>query len=407
MAQDKRPIQLRTIHRVVTVFVVAFTLYLGLTGSLIQLIDLRSLVTQASAFDPNVRAMRESFDGPGAFQVIATADHVAPALPPGADLDAMLATTVKAARAEIGDAPLRFVELRMADGKPVGQVRTAKPVLRFDAVTGQAMGLAPPGLDEDRPPPSQRNSLKGLHRMTVFGNAALWINVAVAAALAVMIVTGAIMYVKLVRGRAKLERKGLFWVAGGWWKTLHRAISVIAAAFLVAVTLSGSWLAVESLIFGYRMTAAAAQPRRAPPEALSPLKEADLPAMLRATLAAYGKAMPDAAPRVVQLRIYNGMPQGGVVSGGAVARQWVFDTRTGKLVHSDELSFYPKGFPFGWQAHQMAKSVHRGDVIGMPGRVMDLIAGLSMLYLSASGIVMYGDLWNRRRRAGRKGLFWA
>jgi hypothetical protein len=32
----------------------------------------------------------------------------------------------------------------------------------------------------------------------------------------------------------------------------------------------------------------------------------------------------------------------------------------------------------GWQAHQIAKQVHRGDYIGLSGRWMDLAAGLSL-----------------------------
>ena len=397
---------LRTIHRLITLFVVAFTLYLGCTGALIQLIDLRSLFTHAPAADPNVMAMREAFDGPGDYQVIATADHVAAPLPASADLDAMLATTVKAARGALGEAPLRSVELRMADGKPVGQVRSDKPVLRFDALTGAALGLAP-RVRDDSHPASQRNTFKELHRMTTFGDAALWINIFVSVALATLIVTGSVMYVKLVLGRARLDRRGLFWIAGGWWKTLHRAISLIAAAFLVVVTLSGSWLAMESLIFGYRMTAARTAPRVPQPDSSGPLKDADLPAMLHTTLAAYHKAMPGVAARVVRLRDYKGAPQGAVVSDGEVAKQLVFNAVTGERVVSNRFGWTnAPTFPFGWHAHQVAKSIHRGDVIGLPGRFMDLTAGLSMIYLSVSGAVMYWEMWRKRRRAGHRGLVW-
>jgi uncharacterized iron-regulated membrane protein len=64
------------------------------------------------------------------------------------------------------------------------------------------------------------------------------------------------------------------------------------------------------------------------------------------------------------------------------------------------------GQPFGWEEDQIAKQIHRGDFIGMSGRWMSLIAGISMLFLSISGAVMYCDLWRARRRAGRHGLFW-
>jgi hypothetical protein len=37
---------------------------------------------------------------------------------------------------------------------------------------------------------------------------------------------------------------------------------------------------------------------------------------------------------------------------------------------------------------------------------MDLFAGFSLVFLSASGVIMYVDLLRRRRRVGRKQMFW-
>jgi hypothetical protein len=37
---------------------------------------------------------------------------------------------------------------------------------------------------------------------------------------------------------------------------------------------------------------------------------------------------------------------------------------------------------------------------------MDLFAGLSIVYLSVSGAVMYLTMWSKRRRAGRVALIW-
>jgi hypothetical protein len=35
---------------------------------------------------------------------------------------------------------------------------------------------------------------------------------------------------------------------------------------------------------------------------------------------------------------------------------------------------------------------------------MDLLAGIALLYLTISGAVLYVDLWNRRRKKGRREL---
>jgi uncharacterized iron-regulated membrane protein len=71
-----------------------------------------------------------------------------------------------------------------------------------------------------------------------------------------------------------------------------------------------------------------------------------------------------------------------------------------------EPGYPPTGQPFGWREHQLMKQIHRGDWLGLPGRALDLLAGLSMLFLALSGVAMYFDLWRRRRRGGRAGFFW-
>lgn len=398
---------MRSLHRIITFFVVAFTLYLGITGTLIQFVDLRSILTRAPAADANVRAMRESFDGPGDYVVISTPDHTAAPLPDKADYDAMLATTLKAGHAVFGASALSFIELRMADGKPVGQVKSGHDILRIDAASGATLAKAPE-VQEDQSPASDRNTFKRLHRMTTFGDWALWINIIVSAALAVLIVTGTIMYWNLLQGRWKLGRKAIIWSAGGVWKTLHRAFALICGIFLVVVTLSGAWLAVESLGLAlyFKEMRTSGKPMGPPPDASSPLRDAELPAMLHTTLAAYHRLRPDIKIRVVRLRYYGDMPQGAVISDGEEARQYVFNAVTGRRVSETELGYPRTPFPFGWQAHQIAKSIHRGDFFGLTGRWMDLLAGFAMIYLSVSGIVMYYELWKKRRKAGRKGLIW-
>jgi hypothetical protein len=393
---------LRAVHRIVTVAIVFFTLYLACTGTLIQLIDLRTIFEHKPATDANTRAMREGFDGPGGFQVISPADYTASPLSKSANPFDMLAAVLNSARAEVGNSTLRYLELRVVDGKPVGQIDSDGTLLRFDAATGAFLGKISV-VHEDATPDSERNTVKYLHRMTEFGNWALWINVIVGTGLAVLIVTGVWMYTRLFASRAVTQRRNPFWSGGGWWRTLHRGISIVAALFLSVVMLSGAWLAVESLYFGYYLTSHQPAPRVDPS---SPLPDASLPAMLRTTLGAYQAAMPDAPARVIRLRFFGGMPQGVIVTGEEEARQLVFNAATGRRASETEPGYPDTGFPFGWQAHQVAKSVHRGDFFGLTGRLMDLFSGLAMIYLSISGIAMYYELWKKQRKAGRSGLVW-
>jgi len=53
------------------------------------------------------------------------------------------------------------------------------------------------------------------------------------------------------------------------------------------------------------------------------------------------------------------------------------------------------------------KAWHRGNIIGMPGQVLGLLVGLSLIVLVVTGVVLYFKLWVARRKAGRAGFFWS
>jgi hypothetical protein len=101
------------------------------------------------------------------------------------------------------------------------------------------------------------------------------------------------------------------------------------------------------------------------------------------------------------------MPQAAfVLSEEESVQQVVYDTRDGREVSETEPGYPVTGFPFGWQAHQYAKQIHRGSLFGLTGRWMGLLGGLSMIFLSLSGICIYFDMWRKRRGSGRTPFFW-
>lgn len=158
---------------------------------------------------------------------------------------------------------------------------------------------------------------------------------------------------------------------------MHRSIALVMALFLTVLVLTGFDLAFESLYFGYYNSHH----------------------IIRA-------ADPATAIRVVRQRDYGTMAQGVVITDGDRAQQLVFDVATGARVRLTEPGYPGTGFPFGWQAHQWAKSVHRGDFFGVMGQMVSLLSGLAMIYLSISGIVLYIAMWRKRAQSGRKTLFW-
>ncbi len=385
-------------------------------------------------------AIRESLDGTGNFSVIQPTDYAAAALPEGFDFNAAMSTLLKSARSSTGDAaPFKYLELRVIDGKPIGLVQAGGKnagsnnggggggnggggganngniMVRVDPVMGSVLPNPPPR-PRGRPPQSMHNVFKKWHRLQFlsgyFGDLSEAFNALIAIGLGTMVVTGVVLYFQLLRARRRAGLKAVFWYAGGWWRSVHRWVAVVAAVFLLVVSISGTLLSIDTValgIYGATHTNAgryARFPYGMTADLSSPLPDSKIPAMLATTLSAYHAAEGNAPIKVLRLRYFSGMPQGVILTGGDDTRQLVYNAETGKTAHMTESSYPYQGFPFGWREHEYMKQIHRGDALGIPGRLMDVFAGLSMVFLSASGLYMYVDLLRRRRRGGRKQLFW-
>ena len=402
----------RPIHRILGSIIFLFALYLAVTGSVMQFVDLRAILTHAPATDKEMVQVREGLNGPGNYVVIQPTDYAATPLPADFDFGAALITVLHGARtAAGGSAPFKFVDLRVDGGKPIGVVRAGDKNLRVDAATGSVLPNAPHTAEQAK---SIHLTFKVLHVLRGTSNWITLLHITVGISLFVMTITGLVLYFQLLRARRRAGLKSLFWSAGGIWRSAHRGISVLAAAFLLVISVSGTMLAIDTLGLGYyRFTHKDAGKYMQFPigsigDFSSPLPDAKLPSMLQTTLSA-GRETSEALPiKAVRLRYFNGIPQGVLIAGdGNQTQQLVFNAETGKPMSLTEPEYPKTHYRFGWQEHELMKKIHRGDAFGIPGRMMDLFAGLSLIYLSISGVVMYVDLWRRRRRGGRSALFWA
>jgi uncharacterized iron-regulated membrane protein len=400
-------LKLKSIHRFVTILFAALLLFLGVTGSLIQGLDLYKLQTGAPASDLDIQAIRESFDGPADFQVRQTRDYLAPALPADFDYATNLRKALADVRRAVGGVPLVYAEFRMLGDRPVARFGEGRGHLTIDLASGRLLDRTAKDRIDSAPDGAPRNFVKHLHRLTSFGDWALVFNLLAPVALAVLIVTGLLIYARLLGARRRMARNGLFWKGGDRWRQLHRWLSILMALPLLVVTVSGMWLAIESA--GLALSIGKLGPQMGDPlrpGALTALDDAALPAMLVVTLAAAEAEAGGEPVKVVRLRDYAGYHQGVVVTGGADSRQLVFDARSGEAMALTEPGYPPVPFPFGWQAHETAKHIHRGDIAGLTGRWLDLLAGLALVYFALSGGVMYLRLWRKRAGGGRRGLFW-
>ena len=397
-------------HRVVVLLTGVLLAYVALTGAGIELADMRALVTHAPETDPDVLLMRQHHNGPANYFVVSAPDYTASPLPATLDYEAAIHRAAQLGRAAVPDGDLRLVELRTYDGRVVAHTQMNKRQLAFDLSTGEslpdgALPLPPlPG-----PFTSPRQDFKALHRFNFLGRSATVPDIVAGLAFLVLLVTGAIHYLRVYRQRRHLGRHHMFWRGGGgWWRTLHRWASVISIIVLVSLSITGTLLAINSVGMAMHQWL---HPRHGAPNALegdfsSPLQDAELSAMTAATLAAFHQAHPGTGIKVLRLRYFSGFPQGIVVAADPDTTQLVYNTSTGAPMGLTEKGYPDPGMPFGWEWNQRLKRIHRGDVFGMGGRWLVTLSALAVAYLAISGIVLYYQAWVRRYRSGRPALLW-
>jgi uncharacterized iron-regulated membrane protein len=433
----------RVCHRVGGLIASLLMLYLAVTGATMQVLDLHAILTRAPQSDATVESMDEGRYGPAQFAVIQNSDFDAPPLPAGFDIATGLATVLQAAHEQAnhagGLAPMAWVELRMADGIPIGQVMLGSRLVAFNALTADPVVPVPSkGLALDD---SLRQTIKYFHRFWSHGTGdvpGVYFELLSGLIMWSLLITGLSMYFKLLRTRSHQGRSQLFWTRGGGgsWRSLHRIVSVAASVFIMCIAFSGTWIGFESVVNALRRGSplaavlvqanaeqAATQTqgqkqapgravggrgpgRRNPLDFIIPLRDQEVQDMTAMTLRSMQLLYSGTPIKVIRLRIYGQMKQGVVVAGGKRTTQLVFNADTGGPVTLSEGGYPESGFPFGTQVHENIKHFHSGDMFGLPSRLMNLCAGFSLMFLSVSGLAMYFDIWRKRRNAGRNGLFW-
>ncbi|RVU05909.1 hypothetical protein EOE18_08070 [Novosphingobium umbonatum] len=394
---------MRQYHRIIAILGSLLLFYLAASGTMIEALDLWAIGRAAPESDVTMQSINEGKFGNGDYNAVTAADFSGQTLPAGLDVPEAMARVADGLRQQRPDAAPDFVELRMVDGRLIGQGRYGKDMVAVDVASGKA--LAGVEVKPTYPPRSLRQTLKEWHRfwgpsVTLWrgDKPGVYIEFAAGLVLIALMFTGLKHYWALYQMRRKIKKPHPFWKAGGTWRALHRSIAVASALLLACTVLSGTMLGFESTYHTF-------VPR--PPKHEAELVALDhVPAMAKAAVAVVAASDKDVPLRSLRLRNYYGYQQVAVVTGEEVTRQLVFNLANGAPM-SLEAPHYPDSqFPFGMNVHEWVKHFHSGYLLGVPARVMTLLSGLALLYLTVSGVVIYFDMWRRRRDTGRAGFFW-
>jgi hypothetical protein len=117
-------------------------------------------------------------------------------------------------------------------------------------------------------------------------------------------------------------------------------------------------------------------------------------------------AEPQTPVRTVRARIFAGHEEAGIITGTGFTRQKIYDIKSGREMTLSEPHYPKSAFPAGTDVHEWVKHFHSGYLFGLPARFLDLLAGLSLIFLSVSGIMIYVEMYGRRAKSGRRSLFW-
>jgi uncharacterized iron-regulated membrane protein len=173
-------------------------------------------------------------------------------------------------------------------------------------------------------------------------------------------------------------------------RQIHRWISFPLILFLFIVTLTGVVLQVEE------MGSIGGGPP-APPSTSSLPDDRALAALIQQAAATARTAKPDLAAQVVSLDFSNGNQKArfGVSPRGGASVE--VDLKTGKTRVQD------KPQP---SLHGTMIQLHTGRMFGPGGLILMGVVSLIFLVLTATGFIVYLNMWLHRRKAGRGNLFW-
>ena len=180
-------------------------------------------------------------------------------------------------------------------------------------------------------------------------------------------------------------------------RKLHRWFGLVSGVFMIIIAITGAALQVEMTLNNHPALRVKTQ---APPP-MPPLSDSDkekIGVIVAASINEVGLSHPDLSIGAIQV---NRSPRGVSVSigeGGRGGKMLKYDEHIGSLIPIEQ--------PAPDKLHKFLIDLHGGFLFGPVGQVISFLMGAALVLFSVTGLVLYFDMFARRRKIGKKGWFW-
>ena len=177
-------------------------------------------------------------------------------------------------------------------------------------------------------------------------------------------------------------------------RQFHRWVAVIPSLLLIFIAATGILLQIDLIASG-KPPPGGSKPRgEARPEVR--LSKTQIHDRLERALVAAEHAAPGAPINQINLTLGPARQSANVSIGSATPKRLALDLKSGRSTISGE----------GEGLHYVLQNLHAGYVYGLPGQIVSILCGLTLLGLSATGLWVYVDMFRRRLKLGRRNPFW-
>jgi uncharacterized iron-regulated membrane protein len=171
----------------------------------------------------------------------------------------------------------------------------------------------------------------------------------------------------------------------------HRWFSFPLILFVLAVTITGVYLQAVEII------AEAGKPEATPAQRTAPGDPAEITAALEQALTYTEQARPGFPIQKIELSWRGGVAQAVVSTNQRIGPSVTVDLGSNEATYVERP---PRTL------RTIFILLHSGKYYGQGGLVLIMLAGISLMVLSVTGLWVYVDMWRRRRKANKRGFFW-